>query len=246
MRNPDKTTQVVASRTSSFIPANIPHPPLSIEPARYVEEENLEEINQVIDNLLYELPKDSPPQFEDPIPDHIPATPIMFDHSPSPPLPNLESAPEPSAPETSVSEPSAKNPLDTHPVAKLIQETQPEVPLTIADQQPDNPVLKNQPQEVLTLADAQAHQQAEQHKHKRKRDKKKKDHQKESQSAMVHISQLGLTTVVNATKLKDGELGQLLETLAIEAKARSHTRRKEIDDTEKEQVKFLLKCGNLA
>ena len=44
------------------------------------------------------------------------------------------------------------------------------------------------------------------------------------------------------TKLKDGELGQLLKTLAIEAKTRIQTRRKELDNTEKEQVKSLLKC----
>ena len=44
---------------------------------------------------------------------------------------------------------------------------------------------------------------------------------------MVQISQLGSTTVVDATKLKDRELGQLLETLAIEAKkeARPDARR---------------------
>ena len=63
---------------------------------------------------------------------------------------------------------------------------------------------------------------------------------------MVHISQLGSTTEVHATKLKDGELGQLLETLAIEAKTRSQTRRKELDDIEREQVEFLIKCRNLA
>ena len=63
---------------------------------------------------------------------------------------------------------------------------------------------------------------------------------------MVHISQLGSTTAVNATKLKDGELGQLLETLAIEVKTRSQSRRKELDNNEKEQVKFLNKCWNLA
>ena len=62
---------------------------------------------------------------------------------------------------------------------------------------------------------------------------------------MVHISQLGSTTAVDATKMKDGELGQLLETLAIEAKTRSQTRCKELDDTEKEQAEFLLKCRNL-
>ena len=63
---------------------------------------------------------------------------------------------------------------------------------------------------------------------------------------MVHISQLGSTTTIDTTKLKDGELGQLLETLAIEAKTRSQTRCKELNDNEKEQVKFLLKCRNLA
>ena len=63
---------------------------------------------------------------------------------------------------------------------------------------------------------------------------------------MVHISQLGLTTVDDTTKLKDGELGQLLETLAIEAKKRSQTRWKELDDTKREQVEFLIKWRNLA
>ena len=62
----------------------------------------------------------------------------------------------------------------------------------------------------------------------------------------VHISQLGSTTAVDATKLKDGELGKLLKSLAIEVKTRSQTRRKELDNTEKEQVEFLLKCRNLA
>ena len=63
---------------------------------------------------------------------------------------------------------------------------------------------------------------------------------------MVHISQLGLTTAVDATKLRDGDLGQLLETLAIEAKTRSQNRQKELDNTEREQVEFLIKCRNLA
>ena len=63
---------------------------------------------------------------------------------------------------------------------------------------------------------------------------------------MVHISQLGLTTTVDTTKLKDGELGQLLETLSIKAKIRSQTRHKDLDDTEREQVKFLIKYRNLA
>ena len=63
---------------------------------------------------------------------------------------------------------------------------------------------------------------------------------------MVHISQLGLTTAVDTTKLGDGELGQLLETLVTEAKTRSHIRNKELDDIENEQVEFLSKCRNLA
>ena len=63
---------------------------------------------------------------------------------------------------------------------------------------------------------------------------------------MVHIIQLGSTTTVDATKLKDGELGQILETFAIEAKTRIQNRRKELDDNEREQVKFLKKCINLA
>ena len=85
--------------------------------------------------------------------------------------------------------------------------------------------------------------QAETQKHKKKKEKKKKDHHE--QTRMVHISQLGSTTVVNANKLKDAELGQLLETLAIEAKTRSQQRRKELDNNEKEQVKFLKKCRSL-
>ena len=63
---------------------------------------------------------------------------------------------------------------------------------------------------------------------------------------MVHISQLGSIIAVDATKLRDGELGQLLETLAVEARTRSQNRRKEINDNEREQVEFLNKCRNLA
>ena len=62
---------------------------------------------------------------------------------------------------------------------------------------------------------------------------------------MVHISQLGSTTTVDTTKLRDGELGQLLETLAIEAKTRSQIRRKELDNSKNEQVEFLSKCRKL-
>ena len=51
--------------------------------------------------------------------------------------------------------------------------------------------------------------------------------------------------MVDATKLKDADLGQLLETLAIEAKTRSQQRHKELDNNEKEQVEFLNKCRSL-
>ena len=85
--------------------------------------------------------------------------------------------------------------------------------------------------------------QAETEKHKKKKEKKKKDHHE--QTTMVHISQLQSPTTVDATNLKDAELGQLLETLAIEAKTRSQQRRKELDNNEKEQVEFLNKCRSL-
>ena len=61
---------------------------------------------------------------------------------------------------------------------------------------------------------------------------------------MVHIIQLGSTTAVDTTKIKDGELGQLLETLATEAKIRIQIRCKELDNIENEQVEFLSKCRN--
>ena len=63
---------------------------------------------------------------------------------------------------------------------------------------------------------------------------------------MIHISQLGSTTTVDATKLRDRDLGQLLETLATEAKTRSQIKCKELDDIKNEQVEFLSKCRNLA
>ena len=50
----------------------------------------------------------------------------------------------------------------------------------------------------------------------------------------------------DATSLNDLELGQLLKTLAVEAKTRSEQRRKELDDKVVEQVEFLNNCRNLA
>ena len=62
---------------------------------------------------------------------------------------------------------------------------------------------------------------------------------------MIHIIQLGLTSVVDTKKLRDGELGQLLETLTTEATTRSQPRREHIDINKKEVIKFLTKCRSL-
>ena len=83
--------------------------------------------------------------------------------------------------------------------------------------------------------------QAEAEKHKK--NKKKKDHH--GQPTMVHINLVGSTIAVDATKLRDPELEQLLEVLAVKAKTRNQHKRKELDNKEKEQVKFLNKCRYL-
>ena len=62
---------------------------------------------------------------------------------------------------------------------------------------------------------------------------------------MVHISQLVSTTAVITTNLRDGELGQLLETLATEAKIISQIKQKQLDNSKNEQVEFLSKCRKL-
>ena len=62
---------------------------------------------------------------------------------------------------------------------------------------------------------------------------------------MIHLNQPGLTTAVDTAKLRDEELGQLLETLATEAARRNRTRREQLDSTKKEQIKFLSNCRNL-
>ena len=79
--------------------------------------------------------------------------------------------------------------------------------------------------------------QAETDKHKKKKEKKKNEHH--GQTSMVHIK------LKDATNLNDAELGQLLQTLAVEAKARSQQRHKELDNKDKEQVEFLNKCRSL-
>ena len=50
----------------------------------------------------------------------------------------------------------------------------------------------------------------------------------------------------DASSLTDTELGQLLKTLASEAKTRSKGRNKELKEKNAEQVKFLDKCRNLS
>ena len=62
---------------------------------------------------------------------------------------------------------------------------------------------------------------------------------------MVHINLVGSSTTVDATKLRDPKLEQILEALVVEAKTRNRHRRKELDNKEKEQVKFLNKCRDL-
>ena len=116
VRNLDKTSQIVTSRTSSIIPFNISHQPPSNEPARDAEEDNLEDINQVINNLFSDNPDDSPPEVNKPLLiENTPTTPITPDHSPFPsphtnpkPLPNME--------------PPISTPLDTHQIASSTQE----------------------------------------------------------------------------------------------------------------------------
>ena len=49
---------------------------------------------------------------------------------------------------------------------------------------------------------------------------------------------LGSNTIVDATKLRDRELGQLLETLASEPKTRSQIKRQQVDEIKNEQVEF--------
>ena len=80
--------------------------------------------------------------------------------------------------------------------------------------------------------------QTEKEKHKKRKEKQKKEHH--GQPPKVHIK------LKDATSLTDIELGQLLKTLAGEAKTRSEQRCKELDDKNAEQVEFLNKCRNLA
>ena len=62
---------------------------------------------------------------------------------------------------------------------------------------------------------------------------------------MIYLSQLGSTTAVDIEKLRDGYLGQLLETLATEAATRRKTKREQLDSIKKEKIEFLSNCRNL-
>ena len=79
--------------------------------------------------------------------------------------------------------------------------------------------------------------QTETEKHEKKKEKQKKEHH--GQPSKVHIKLKYASTLTNA------KLGQLLKTLAIEAKTRSQQRRKELDNKDEQQVEFLNKCKNL-
>ena len=106
--------------------------------------------------------------------------------------------------------------------------------------------MGNQPPENQPLAKKQAKQQVDQHRHKRKRKyKKKKEHQKEQRTIVIHLNQLGSTTVVDTVKLRNGQLGQILESLAIEESTRSQSRWEQLDNIKKEKIEFLSNCRNL-
>ena len=169
----------------------------------------------MIENLFSDDAANSPPEFEDPpLTKNISTTPFTLDNSPSPsPPPNTEPLPNP--------EPPISTPPDTHRDASSIQEAQTEIPPTNEVQPNEDQQLGNQPPENQPLAE----QPAGRLRHKRKRkDKKKKEHHKEKRPTMIYLNQLGSTTTTDTMKLRDGELGQLLETLAIEAATRSKTR----------------------
>ena len=80
--------------------------------------------------------------------------------------------------------------------------------------------------------------QTEKEKHKKRKEKQKKEHH--GNPSKVHIK------LKDASSLTDAELGQLLKTLAVEAKTRSEQRCKELDENVTEQVEFLNKCRILA
>ena len=105
LRNPNKSSQVVTSQTSSFTPSIINHPLLVNELDEGDLDTNHEVVrlgNQELDNLFNSMESnkyvDLQLKIEDPVPESaLPATPLTPDHSPSPsppaslkPPPNIE------------------------------------------------------------------------------------------------------------------------------------------------------------
>ena len=164
---------------------------------------------------------DSPPHPENPPLTHTSPKLITPDHSPTP------SPPPPPPPDSEQAPPQLA--ASKQPKVVVIPPPQPEKPSTTIPQtkDPDS-----------TFAGTQVPTQAEKEKHKKRREKKRKEHH--GQPSKVHIK------LKYATTLTDAELGQILKTLAVEAKTRSQQRRKELDNKVEEQVKFLNKCINLA
>ena len=62
---------------------------------------------------------------------------------------------------------------------------------------------------------------------------------------IIHLQQLGLTSVVETPKLRDGELDQPLGTLTKEASTRNQTRQERLEKLKTEQVEFPTKCRTL-
>ena len=152
-RNPNKEVEVVTSRTTSIISTDPePNPPVS-EPTGDEEGEDMDEINQEIEELFFDLQEKSPPQIHDPSPNHISTNTITPYHSPtpSPPLHHPESLIQPAAPEPPPTQPLAptetasrpfeSNQADAQPAVAVIQPAQLEIPSTTVSQQPYNPIL---------------------------------------------------------------------------------------------------------
>ena len=77
-------------------------------------------------------------------------------------------------------------------------------------------------------------QEADKEKHKKRKEK----HHGKPSKVQIRLK--------DASSLTDTELGQLLKTIASEAKTRSEQRNKEIKDNNTEQVEFLDKSMKLS
>ena len=83
-----------------------------------------------------------------------------------------------------------------------------------------------------------ATQEADKEKHKKRTEKQKKEHHGKTPRLQISLK--------DASSLTNTEMGQLLKTLASEAKTGSEQRNKELKEKNAEQVEFLDKCKNLA